>query len=118
GTAAPPRPRMMSIWAVLAITVLVITGYKGSKVLLSLFALELHASPAAIGILMAFYGIGPLVLAVHVGKLIDRVGFFWPVLGGSAAFAIALLLPGVVPRLATLFVSAALVGVGFVFFAV
>lgn len=110
--------RLMSVYSVLVITVLVITGYKASKVLLSLFALELGASPAQIGVLMAVYGVGPLLLAVVAGKVSDRVGFFWPLLGGSLCFALGMVLPGLLPSIPALFGSAALVGVGFVFYAV
>lgn len=108
----------MSVYSVLAITVMVITGYKGSKVLLSLFALKLGASPAQIGVLMAFYGIGPLALAVIAGKMSDRLGFYFPLVGGSLLFALGMLLPGLWPALPALFVSAGLVGIGFVFYAV
>jgi MFS family permease len=116
--AARQAARLMSVHSVLVITVLAITGYRGSKVLLSLFALQLGADPAQIGVLMAFYGIGPLALAVIAGKMSDRLGFYAPLLGGSLCFSIGLLLPGFLPRLSTLFLSAALVGVGFVFYAV
>lgn len=118
GGAARPAARLMSVYSVLGITVMVITGYKASKVLLSLFALELGASPAQIGVLMAFYGIGPLALAVVAGKVSDRMGFYGPLLGGSLLFAIGMLLPGLWPVLPALFVSAGLVGIGFVFYAV
>lgn len=108
----------MSVYSVLAITVMVITGYKASKVLLSLFALDLGASPAQIGVLMAFYGIGPLALAVVAGRMSDRFGFYRPLMGGSVLFAAGMLLPGAWPSLAALYASAALVGIGFVFYAV
>jgi len=108
----------MNIYSVLIVTILGVTGYKGSKVLLSLFALELGASPASIGVLLAFYGVGPLLLAVMAGKMMDRFGFFWPLLFGTICFVLGLALPGAIPRIPTLYASAVLLGTGFVFFAV
>jgi MFS family permease len=47
-------------------------SFMSSRVLMSLYAIELGASAAAIGLLIALYGLGPLLLSVHAGKVSDR----------------------------------------------
>jgi len=108
----------MNVYVVVAVTTLVMTGYKGSKVLLSLMALSLGADPFTIGVLMSLYSVFPLLLAVPAGKAIDRLGFFVPLLCGTAGFGLGLAIPGLVPRMEALYVSAAVLGLSFVFFSV
>lgn len=108
----------MNVYVVVAVTTLVMTGYKGSKVLLSLMALSLGADPFTIGVLMSLYSVFPLLLAVPAGKVADRVGFHLPLLCGTAGFSLGLAIPGLLPRLEALYVSAAVIGTSFVFFSV
>ena len=39
--------------------------YIGSKVVVSLLAIHLGASPTTIGVIAALYGVAPLILGVH-----------------------------------------------------
>lgn len=41
------------------------SSFKGNKVLMSLFAIDLGASPATIGLLYAMYSVFPIVLSVY-----------------------------------------------------
>lgn len=91
-------------------------GHMGSRVVASLLALSLGAGPMAIGILIASYSIFQLGFALVVGRISDRHGSRWPMLGGSVAFGTGLLIPALVPSLTALYVSAPLIGIGFVFF--
>lgn len=104
------------MYRILLITVLIQGCNMGSKVAASLFAINLGANPFMIGLLIATYALFPLVLAITAGRVSDRFGSRRPMLLGSAAMAIGLLLPFAWPQLATLYVSAALIGTGFVFF--
>ena len=46
----------------------------GSKVTLSLLALELGASQLLIGALIACYAVAPLSLGLYAGRLVDTIG--------------------------------------------
>jgi hypothetical protein len=48
--------------------------YIGSKVVVSLFALELGASQGLVGVIAAFYAAVPLLLGVYSGRLADTRG--------------------------------------------
>lgn len=87
----------------------------GSRVLMSLHALELGASAAAVGILIALYGLGPLVLSVYSGKVVDRVGSYRPIFFGLIGIAAGLAIPWLFPVFAALCIAALLLGIAFVF---
>jgi MFS family permease len=108
----------MAIYLVVLLTVLTHTSYKGSKVLISLYALDLGATPATVGVLFAMYSVFPVFLAVFVGKLTDRYGFRRLVLFGATGLVIGLALPFFFPRLAGLFASATLIGTCYIFYTV
>lgn len=91
-------------------------GHMGSRVVASLLALNLGAGPMLIGILIASYSVFQLGFALIVGRISDRYGSRWPMLGGAITFAAGLAIPAVWPTLPALFVSAPLIGIGFVFF--
>lgn len=93
-------------------------GLKGSKMLVALYALELGASPLAIGMLVSMYAVFPLVLAVHAGRVSDRYGPRRPMMLGSFGVATGLILPVAAPSLATLYVACALIGASSLFFQV
>lgn len=92
------------------------SGFGGSRVGLSLFALELGASQITIGVLMALYAVFPLMLAVYVGRLADRVGPRLPMLIGTMGVIVGLVLPPLFPSLVTLYASALVLGSTFHFF--
>lgn len=106
----------MALYFTVIISVLNQTGLKGSKMLVALFAIEMGAGPAAIGLLIAMYAVFPLMLAVHAGRITDRIGMRLPMLLGSAGMTVALLLPFFFGNLASLYVSAALIGTSNIFF--
>jgi MFS family permease len=91
-------------------------GFGGSRVAISLYALDLGATQFSIGVLMALYAVFPLLLAVHVGKLADRVGPRLPMLVGTIGVTIGLLLPPLFPSMTTLYISALVLGSTFHFF--
>ena len=91
-------------------------GYMGGRVVTSLYALHLGAGSMLIGVLIASYSVFQLACALLVGRLADRYGSRWPMLGGVIVFTIGLIIPALIPGLPALFISAPLVGAGFVFF--
>jgi MFS family permease len=107
---------MYLITVITLLTMIVQGCHMGSRMVASLFAIELGANPFLIGALISVYSVFPLLLAVYTGRIADRFGSRYPMLAGSAIFGLGLLLPFLWPKLATLYVSAALIGIGFVFF--
>jgi len=100
----------MSIATVLLVVLFNMSSFRASKVLVSLFAIELGASQFYIGVMIAMYSLFPALLAVYAGKLSDRLGVRLPMLAGSLGVAAGLLLPWLSPGLPALYASAALIG--------
>lgn len=92
------------------------TSFRASKVLVTLFGIELGAAQFFIGILVATYSVFPMLLAIYAGKLSDRLGVRTPMLCGSVGMSGALALPFVYPHMPALYASAALLGVSHVFY--
>jgi len=103
------------IYLILFLGLLSWMSYTSSRVLMSLYAIELGASTTAIGLLIGLYGLGPLFLSVQAGKIADRIGTYWPVMLGSAGIAAGLAVPHFARGLAALYVSAVVMGSSMVF---
>jgi MFS family permease len=106
----------MNINLVFLIVLCNMLAFRGSKVLISLFAIELGAAQFYIGVLIATYSVFPLLLALYAGKLTDRLGVRTPMLCGSAGVAAGLLLPFLFSSIPALYASAALIGASHVFY--
>lgn len=106
----------MAVYLTVLLSVFNHIGVKGSKMLVALYAIELHASPFTIGLLISTYAIFPLVLAVYAGRYSDRVGMRRPMALGSLGLCGGMLVPTMFPVMGALFVSAALVGTANIFF--
>ena len=104
---------MKPLFYFILLTVLSHVGFVGSRITVSLSAINQGASPLAIGVLMALYAVIPMLLAVHAGRLVDRVGAFRPIAISGAILAAGLLLPFASHDLPMLFVAAAIVGTAF-----
>lgn len=105
----------MIIYLILFLGLLNWASFMSSRVLMSLYAIELGASAASIGILIAVYGVGPLLLSIRAGKVADRFGSYRPIVLGSAGLAAGLAIPYFFPRLEVLYFSALVIGVALVF---
>ena len=106
----------MSIYLVVLLSMLTSISQRGSKVAVSLYALELGAGALAVGALAALFAAFPLLLAVHAGRISDRIGVRLPMLFGAATMALALAIPAAAPGLPALFLCPALLGLGHIFF--
>lgn len=107
-----------SIFRVVLLSVLTHTAYKGSKVLMSLSALELGANEFFVGMIFSTYALFPLLLSVYAGKVSDRIGFRKPMLLGSIGLFAGLALPFIWQRLEVLYIAAALIGCCYIFYTV
>ncbi|MFN7087786.1 MAG: MFS transporter [Burkholderiales bacterium] len=105
----------MHIYQIVALALPSNSGFKGARVLNTLYALELGATPFGIGLLLTTYALFPLIFAVYAGKVSDRYGARIPLLAGMAGMALGVLLPFLWPTLPALFVAAAVTGAGFIF---
>jgi hypothetical protein len=75
---------LVKLVVVILLTVLAHTGFVGSRVVVSLYALNQHASPLTVGALLSLYALLPMLLAVSAGRLIDRVGVLQPMAWSGA----------------------------------
>ncbi|MGE0559011.1 MAG: MFS transporter [Burkholderiales bacterium] len=106
------------IFRIVLICVLTHTAYKGSKVLMSLTALELGANEFFVGVLFSTYALFPLLLSVYAGRISDRIGFRRPMLFGTVGLLAGLALPFIWHRLEALYIAAALIGFCYIFYTV
>jgi MFS family permease len=110
----------VTIYLVVLLVILNSIAQRGSKVAVSLYALDLGAGAATVGLLAAAFALFPLLLAVQVGRISDRYGVRLPIAAGGLTMAAGLLLPVLLPSagggLAALFLCPALIGLGHIFF--
>jgi predicted MFS family arabinose efflux permease len=106
----------MSVLFVVLLSVLSSIGHRGSKVLVSLSALDAGANAFTVGILAALYAVFPLLLAVYAGRVSDRMGVRYPILFGSVGITAGLVLPALHDGLVVLFLCPTLIGLGHIFF--
>lgn len=106
------------IFRIVLLSLMTHTAYKGSKVLMSLSALELGANEFFVGMLFSTYALFPLLLSIYAGKISDRIGFRRPMLFGTIGLLAGLALPCLIFRLEALYISAALIGFCYIFYTV
>ncbi len=100
----------MAIALVLLLSAVTFVSLKGTRVLMTLFAVDLGAGPFATGMLFAVYGLFPFLFAVYAGRIADRLGNRMLMYAGLAGFACTLTLPALFPSLGMLFIASPLVG--------
>ena len=88
-------------------------GFVGSRITVSLSAIQQGATPLTVGVLMALYAAIPMVLAVHAGRFIARTSLFGPLAWSGAALATGILLPFAAPGMPALYAAAIVVGTSF-----
>ena len=106
--AAPPIP--LRLIALLAVAHL---SFAGARLVLTLQAVHLQASPLAVGLLMSLIMVVPMFIAVPTGRWADGAGFFRPALLGFAMLAAAGALAALQPSMTALGVASVLVGSGY-----
>ncbi|MBM3407745.1 MAG: MFS transporter [Betaproteobacteria bacterium] len=85
----------------------------GCRIAVTLGGIELGASAFTIGLLMAFFGLLPMILSVPAGRLIDRIGTRKPMFWGLAALTVAILAPALSWEVGALFLASTATGLGF-----
>lgn len=82
-----------------------------TRPVVSIFAHSEGASPLIIGVMVAAYAFCPMLLALSIGKWLDRYGARIVVMVGASGMAFAILLPILFPNLISLFISQLFFGV-------
>jgi len=77
----------------------------------TLFASDLGASALDIGLLTATYSFLPLFLAIHIGKVADRVGDRLPIIISTISLSVGLALPYLFGSIWAFYLSQTIVGV-------
>jgi MFS family permease len=104
------------MYLIVLISIAIHSVYIGSKVVVSLLALELGAGQVVIGVLAALYALVPLLLGVYSGRIADTTGMRAPMIAGAVCVGAAMISGFLWNTLTALFVVAFLAGAGFVFF--
>ena len=107
---------MAPIYLVFTIVLFNMTAYRGSKVVVTLFAIELGAPQYVIGLMVATYSVFPMLLGLYAGKLTDRLGVRIPMLGGTLGVTAAMMVPYFFNSVSALYISAMLIGASWVFY--
>ena len=106
----------MIVYLVVLPTLLLHLAFAGCRVNLSLFALNQHASPLTVGILLSLLALLPMLFAVRAGRMIDRIGVRKPMLLGTAIVICGLVIAIAIPRIEAMFAVSLIVGAGFMLF--
>lgn len=86
-----------------------------TRPIVSLYADHMGASMAEVGYLAATYAFFPLLLAIPIGKISDRIGDRLPTILGTIGVAIGIFVPFLFESMWALYVSQALVGISQIF---
>ena len=100
----------MTIYLVVLMAFLSQAGFGGSRVAVSLHALELTANQFAIGLVIALYSLCPMLLAIVIGRFADRTSPRGMVILGSVIMTAGLLLPPLLSGIAVLCAAAFVLG--------
>ena len=106
----------MAIYLIVVTCVLIHAGFAGAKVALPLHALHLGVEAFWVGVIMATLALCPMMIALFVGRLVDRIGPRKPMRYGTMGVFVALLLPFLFPDVTGLVAMALAVGTAFQFF--
>ncbi len=100
----------MSLYYVLILATLDGLVLPSSRIVLTLFALELGAQPFTAGLLFASFSLGPMLLSFPAGKISDRFGPRWLLTFTALGGGCGLLMPFLFPGIPAIFIAALLIG--------
>ena len=100
----------MALYLTFVLAFLAFVTFTATRMLLSLFALHLGASPFAVGVIGALFWIFPMLLSWPIGAASDRFGSRWLLVAGSLAGVGGLLVPGFFDSVEAAYAAATLGG--------
>ncbi len=106
-----PRPAPLLVLIAVAVCAHVALG--AARVTTTLYALSLQASEFTVGTLIALFAVFPMLLAVGMGRIIDRIGVQQPLRAGGVIASAGVIVAASVKSIAALYVAAILIGTGF-----
>lgn len=83
----------MILYFIVFLSLLYQTSVRGNTILVTLYAMNLHASSTYLGLIVASTSLFPMVFAAYAGRMSDRIGLKLPLAAGMFGTGIALLLP-------------------------
>ena len=89
------------------------TSIGAARVVFSLYALELKATPTVVGLLIGAFYVFPVLISWPIGRYSDRVGSRGMLMLGAGLGAVAMVIPFFVRDIAALFAAAFLIGISF-----
>jgi len=101
----------MVVWIALTYQIMI----NITRPIVSLFAVSLGATMAEVGYLAATYAFFPLLLAIPIGKISDRIGDRLPTILGTIGVTLGIFVPVIFQSMWALYVSQALVGISQIF---
>lgn len=101
----------LNYYMIILMNTILITTITGVKPVVSLYAYSLNISPQEISVIIAGSAVFPALLALHIGKWIDRIGTRPIVIFGNVIYLIALMFSVLFPSFFVFFIQLALVGV-------
>jgi MFS family permease len=98
---------------VIVLMVLTHSAYGATRLALSLTALAWHLPTVVIGIVLSLISVVPMLVSIWVGRWLDKVGTFKPLLIGALGLLVGVALPRIWPSTIALFLSSAIMGTSF-----
>lgn len=104
---------LSSLFQLILISVTAHIAIVVARITTSLYALSLHASEFTVGTLIALFALFPMLLAVKLGRVVDRIGLTKPMLTGGLLMLAGCAIPSMVGGLAILYPAVLMIGTGF-----
>ncbi len=105
--------RLSPLLSLISVAVTAHVALGAARVTTSLYALSMQASAFTVGTLVALFAVFPMLLAVPMGRVIDRSGVRRPLMWGCLVASAGVAVAASIKALAALYVAAVLVGTGF-----
>ena len=112
-TGWAPTPQPLDIRTLIALASLHHIAYAAVRVLLTLGALHVHATPLQVGLVVSLFALLPMFGSIPGGRWVDRIGPRLPMQLGIATVLGGLLVSVVWLSIESLMVTSVLVGVGY-----
>ena len=106
-------PPFSPLFGLIAVAMTAHVALGAARVTTALYALSLQASTFTAGSLIALFALFPMLLAVPMGRMIDRIGIRKPMMSGCLLASTGTVLAAMVQGLSILYLSAILIGTGF-----
>jgi predicted MFS family arabinose efflux permease len=114
--ATPLPVQVRTLYFLMLLSVLNHSTFAGTRVAVSLYAIQLGESPFTVGVLMALYALLPMLFALSIGRLTDRIGVRAPMLAGSILLAASALIPYLWRGIEALYLASTLIGSSFMLY--